>query len=522
MSLSLVLLYIVGSFATGLQSLPFFSLLFYPVLLNYTRKQWKNNILAFIVNTLAVSTATLTTFDIVYGTPPFTHFSRVLVYAAVNNLFIIISTLIDRLAFINKNSGVWTRVLLFPCMWTYLWHIHDYYGDGSGYSNSTSDWAAWAQIVDLGGKSLLDWLLALFGTCLLEYDTWSKLYFQWKESSSISATESSLTTTTATTETKHIPSVNQAHSSLSSRLSKIRLQLLLHPLSLYMIVVGLLYVYGEVKSSIRRGAFFQKPIKDWAPDTIPVACVIGSGGFDMELRSNYSHWMDKSIDASQRGAKLVLWSEEVVLTETLQDEERLRAMAIKVAMEQHIYLVIAYDRQFPTNHNMAVLISPQGDILIDYIKANPVPFDEDNEPGPGVLLYVDIPEFGRIGLVICYDLSMPKFIRQAGQNNVDVLLQPAFNWGAGAPSVLRNQQLRPIENGFTLFRCVSQGISGIIEPVIHGHYEQKTVTISNSVYIFNLPLQQRIKTLYSDYIGDFVPMTSLAFSIVILTRLHFF
>jgi hypothetical protein len=82
---------------------------------------------------------------------------------------------------------------------------------------------------------------------------------------------------------------------------------------------------------------------------------------------------------TQRGAKLVLWSEEVILASTWEDEQRLRQMAITVAKKHSIYLVISYDRLYPVNHNMAVMVSPQGHILIDYIKANPVPKDGKSE-----------------------------------------------------------------------------------------------------------------------------------------------
>lgn len=91
--------------------------------------------------------------------------------------------------------------------------------------------------------------------------------------------------------------------------------------------------------------------------------------------------------------------------------------------------------------------------------------------------------------------------------------------GANGPGNLQDQQLRAIENGLTLFRCISQGISGIIEPVIHGHFEQKTAVISNQVALFNLPLQKRIKTVYSAYLGDSVPLACILYSLKFLASL---
>ncbi|ORZ10563.1 carbon-nitrogen hydrolase [Absidia repens] len=528
----LLLLLTVGAFAIGLQPIPFFTFCFCPILLSYTRQKWVNCLFALISNTIAVSIGTLGVFDD-YGTPAFIHLPRVIRNSLVTNLVILSSVLADHIFFHAKNKSAWARVLVFPCVWTSVWYIHGYWGDRSGYSNGISDWSEWAQIADIGGRSLLEFFMALSGTCILECESWMELVLSLKNST---ASTSSVTTTSNNNQhapisasspssasdknldsSSAIPSSNQ-----STSFSLIRSRLIKHPFSIYLALVLFVYIYGGAKSSFRKGSFFQRPTKDWVPATQPVACVIGPGGFDMELRSDYSYWMNKSAVAAQNGAKLVLWSEEVVLTNSLQEEQQLRDMAIAVAVEHSIYLVIAYDRRDPVNHNMAVLISPHGDILIDYIKANPLPFDENNEPGPGKLLFADTPEFGRIGIAICFDLSVPSFILQAGQSDVDILLQPAYNWGAGGPSNLRNQQLRAVENGFTLFRCISQGISGVIEPVIHGHFEQKTAVISNEVVLFNLPIQKRIKTIYSHFIGDTIPYGCMLFSLAFfLTSLFY-
>ncbi|CAO3580605.1 unnamed protein product [Absidia cylindrospora] len=429
----LLLLLIVGAFAVGLQPISFFTFCFCPVLLSYTRQRWINCLFAFISNTIAVSIGTLGVFDD-YGTPTFTHLPRVIRYSLVTNLVILSSVLADCVVFYLKNKSTWTRVLVFPCVWTSVWYIHGYWGDRSGYSNGISDWSEWAQIADLGGRSLLEFLMALSGTCILEYESWMELVLLLKRdassTSSVTATVTNNQRATSSSSDKNPDSSSATSSSdRSTSFSFIKSRLLKHPFSIYLVLVVFIYIYGGTKSSFRKGSFFQLPTKDWLPAIQPVACVIGPGGFDMELRSDYSYWMNKSAIAAQHGAKLVLWSEEVVLTNTLQEEQQLRDMAMKVAVEHGIYLVIAYDRRDPVNHNMAVLISPHGDILIDYIKANPLPFDENNEPGPGTLLFADTPEFGRIGIAICFDLSVPSFILQAGKNDVDILLQPAYNWG---------------------------------------------------------------------------------------------
>lgn len=124
-------------------------------------------------------------------------------------------------------------------------------------------------MVDLGGRAFLEFIMVLFGTCLLEYQSWMALFL----------TKSSQRT--------------------RSNVNRSTIRLLKHPISVYFGLVVFVYAYGGIQSSFRRGAFFQRPTKDWLPATEMVACVVGPGGFDDDLRSDYSYWMQKSEDAAQ-------------------------------------------------------------------------------------------------------------------------------------------------------------------------------------------------------------------------------
>lgn len=56
--------------------------------------------------------------------------------------------------------------------------------------------------------------------------------------------------------------------------------------------------------------------------------------------------------------------------------------------------------------------------------------------------------------------------------------------------------MRAIENGFTQFRCASQSLSGVFEPTANGIFQQQVATLTNNAYLFYLPLQKRMWTLY--------------------------
>jgi apolipoprotein N-acyltransferase len=75
--------------------------------------------------------------------------------------------------------------------------------------------------------------------------------------------------------------------------------------------------------------------------------------------------------------------------------------------------------------------------------------------------------------------------------------------------------LRAVENGFTLFRCVSQGVSGIFEPTLNSVLTQKVASNIVEKYLFYLPIQKRVATLYG-YIGDSVSYLCLLTSAALL------
>lgn len=81
------------------------------------------------------------------------------------------------------------------------------------------------------------------------------------------------------------------------------------------------------------------------------------------------------------------------------------------------------------------------------------------------------------------------------------MIQPSWTWGPIGTYHQQGNILRAVENGFTLFRCVSQGVSGVFEPTLNSVFNQKVASNNIEKYLFYLPIQKRINTLYG-YIGD--------------------
>ena len=76
--------------------------------------------------------------------------------------------------------------------------------------------------------------------------------------------------------------------------------------------------------------------------------------------------------------------------------------------------------------NTSVVINPEGEIVRKYSKMFPfLPYEQGVEPGTEFCVF-DVPEVGRFGLSICYDIWFPETTRQLTSQGVEVLLHPVL------------------------------------------------------------------------------------------------
>ncbi|KAI8139988.1 carbon-nitrogen hydrolase [Fennellomyces sp. T-0311] len=343
----------------------------------------------------------------------------------------------------------------------------------------------------LGGRPMIDFVMTLFATVVQEFNT-----------------------------STYKPIFNGYDDDEETHHSNRRHPWLFHPATWYTVFITLLAIFGGVQNDIYHGTFFQVGYPEFVPKTIPVGCVLGPGGIDMPLQTDYDRWFEYSASLADAGAKLIMWSEEVAATDGFKEETMLINKAQSLAQDKDVYLVITYDRITPPNaaENKLVLITPQGDVAINYSKSHPVPIVEPITAGNQELQYIDTPEFGRVGAAICYDYTFPWFIRQASDKDIDVMLQASWTWGPLGTYHSKSNSLRPVENGFMLVRCASQGVSGIYEPILNGIFSQRVAGVSDSAYLFHLPIRRRWRTFYG-FTGDAFGVWCVCIGVLVLVSL---
>ena len=216
----------------------------------------------------------------------------------------------------------------------------------------------------------------------------------------------------------------------------------------------------------------------------------------------------RSLQEARAGAKIILWPETSPTGASIlqEDEPALIQRAGALARQAGIYLdmglaVFLPDAgKGPFLKDEAVLLDPTGNVVWTYEKSHPAPGEQGLfVPGDGKVPLVDSP-YGRLANVICFDADYPGTVRQAGQAGADLLLVLGDDWQAIDPYHTQVATFRAIENGFSLVRQSSKGLSMAVD------YEGRVLSASDyfstdqQIMVAYVPMHG-VRTIYAT-IGD--------------------
>jgi apolipoprotein N-acyltransferase len=270
---------------------------------------------------------------------------------------------------------------------------------------------------------------------------------------------------------------------------------------------------------IQSNYLYQKHVPPLLVTKIPVSCILSQ---TVEYNSyEYGQLWNSTANRIKAGDAIVLMSEEAMMIRSRTEEDEIIKKAISLAATttnaDGVLLGITYELKLEgddlATNQFALLSSEQTTPLWQYTKAYPVPFVEtDVRPGTGGLPTASS-NYGELSGAICFDLDFPQYIAEAGRKEIDLFLQPSWTWNAINYRHFDGDSLRAIENGFTLFRCSSDGESGIVDPYGKFLARQYTGHDPNDVSTFQLPLNKRVVTFYP-FLGFIIEYVFIAISII--------
>jgi apolipoprotein N-acyltransferase len=160
---------------------------------------------------------------------------------------------------------------------------------------------------------------------------------------------------------------------------------------------------------------------------------------------------------ADEGANIVVLQEGAGMGTSAQ-VEKLIADTSAIAKEKNIYIILpVFDLGKTPAENKVHIIDPNGEIVLTHVKYGGNDF-EGSLKGDGVLQTIDTP-YGKLSAVICWDADFPNAVKQAGEQNVDLLFVPSNDWREVKDIHAGMATFRSVENGMTIFRQTGQGVS---------------------------------------------------------------
>ncbi len=154
---------------------------------------------------------------------------------------------------------------------------------------------------------------------------------------------------------------------------------------------------------------------------------------NLENGDNFERLADSAADTMQRfpWVQLIMFSELALTGWSAQPQPlpgALEDQCRKLAKQLGVWLLNGsiYEKTAERNYNTATVIAPNGEVVGRYRKMFPfTPYEKGVAAGTNFLVF-DVPDVGRFGVSICYDMWFPETSRTLAWMGAEVILHPTL------------------------------------------------------------------------------------------------
>lgn len=285
---------------------------------------------------------------------------------------------------------------------------------------------------------------------------------------------------------------------------------------IYGAIMLVVIVYGSVRlayapeatRTVRIHGF--TAVEDMRYDIIPQLVKLqnedwqGYRAMSADLQDRY---LSGTLREAQAGAQIVHWPEMAVMVPK-EDEAAFLNRAAQIARDEGIYIIMAYGA-VPREgkwENKAVIMDPSGKVVLEHKKYS-LAEQEGTTGGDGIIRAVETP-YGTLSVIVCGDTNHEEVVAQVGRNGADILFSPALEMREIDPLHAHMAVYRAVENGVTLVRQATSGLSIVVDPYGRMITSTDHFNTSDRVMVAQVPIQQ-VFTLYS-YTPDLFAWLSIA------------
>jgi apolipoprotein N-acyltransferase len=158
-----------------------------------------------------------------------------------------------------------------------------------------------------------------------------------------------------------------------------------------------------------------------------------------------------------QGAQVILLPEKIIGVRPKYEQEMISGLA-QMAASNHVWLIAGLNELEPEpKRNLAIVISPAGDIVARYYKHHPIPgLEQGYEPGTDLAIF-DLPQ-GKAAVAISKDLDYPALGREIANAGARFLFVPAWDWPGSDQIRSRMAIVFGIESGLSVARSARLGL----------------------------------------------------------------
>ncbi len=226
-------------------------------------------------------------------------------------------------------------------------------------------------------------------------------------------------------------------------------------------------------------------------------------GFRQDIDQLHAQEVDQIRKLADEGANIVVLQEGAGMGYSDQVESLMMEVSA-IAKEKNIYIVLpTFDVGKTPAENKIHIIDPNGEVVLTHTKYGGNQF-EGTLKGDEILQTVDTP-YGKLSAIICWDADFPLVVKQAGEQNVDLIFIPSNDWLEVKDIHAGMATFRAVENGMSIFRQTGQGVSVVTNAfgkVIHrvDSFEEQSTADFSAVQMVETPIGSA-NTLYPS-VGD--------------------
>lgn len=195
--------------------------------------------------------------------------------------------------------------------------------------------------------------------------------------------------------------------------------------------------------------------------------VFAVGGIQMHVSISHSNveMMKHKIDVMMA---VYPWVEMIVFSElcaygplshnALEIPNNTEEEFKKMAKKYGIWLVPGsmFTKDVDKIYNTAMVINPEGELVGRYNKMFPFyPYEKGITPGSEFMIF-DVPEVGRFGISICYDMWFPETSRTLAVQGVEVIIHPTLTG-----TIDRDIELVNVQATAAIQQCFVIDINGL-------------------------------------------------------------